>query len=111
MDEAIKRDLLSPRIALHVLESLQSFVAIMWPESGELLPVSEALQQGVVNRDLAAKALRKRHSVGAVYLPESGQVVPLHQAEKILKPQAVEILKHIRFQMSFPMCLCQVPHI
>ncbi len=102
LDEAIKRDLLSPRIALHVLESLQSFVAIMWPESGELLPVSEALQQGVVNRDLAAKALRKRHSVGAVYLPESGQVVPLHQAEKILKPQAVEILKHIQIPDVLP---------
>ncbi len=102
LDEAIKRDLLSPRIALHVLESLQSFVAIMWPEAGELLPVSEALQQGVVNRDLAAKALRKRHSVGAVYLPESGQVVPLHQAEKILKPQAVEILKHIQIPDVLP---------
>uniref|UniRef100_A0A8C2BJ21 Microtubule actin crosslinking factor 1 n=1 Tax=Cyprinus carpio TaxID=7962 RepID=A0A8C2BJ21_CYPCA len=102
LDEAIKRDLLSPRIALRVLESLQSFMAIMWPESGELLPVSEALQQGVVNRELAAKALRKRHSVGAVYLPESGQVVPLHQAEKILKPQAVEILKHIQVQDVLP---------
>lgn len=93
LDEAIQRDLLSPRIALRVLESLQSFAVILWPELGELLPVSEALQQGVVSRELAAKALRKRHSVGAVYLPESGQVVPLHQAEKILHPQAVEILK------------------
>ncbi len=102
LNEAIKRDLLSPRIALRVLESLQSFMAIMLPESGELLPVSEALQQGVVNRDLAAKALRKRHSVGAVYLPESGQVVPLHQAEKILKPQAVEILKHIQVPDVLP---------
>ncbi|XP_016105079.1 microtubule-actin cross-linking factor 1-like [Sinocyclocheilus grahami] len=102
LDEAIKRDLLSPRIALRVLESLQSFMAIMWPESGELLPVSEALQQGVVNREFAAKALRKRHSVGAVYLPESGQVVPLHQAEKILKPQAVEILKHIQVPDVLP---------
>lgn len=93
LDEAIQRDLLSPRIALRVLESLQSFAVILWPESGELLPVSEALQQGVVSKELAAKALRKRHSIGAVYLPESGQVVPLHQAEKILQPQAVEILK------------------
>uniref|UniRef100_A0A673K2E1 Microtubule-actin cross-linking factor 1-like n=1 Tax=Sinocyclocheilus rhinocerous TaxID=307959 RepID=A0A673K2E1_9TELE len=102
LDEAIKRDLLSPRIALRVLESLQSFMAIMWPESGERFPVSEALQQGVFNRELAAKALRKRHSVGAVYLPESGQVVPLHQAEKILKPQAVEILKHIQVPDVLP---------
>uniref|UniRef100_A0A673LJG0 Microtubule actin crosslinking factor 1 n=1 Tax=Sinocyclocheilus rhinocerous TaxID=307959 RepID=A0A673LJG0_9TELE len=102
LDEAIKRDLLSPRIALHVLQSLQSFMAIMWPESGELLHVSEALQQGVVNRELAAKALRKRHSVGAVYLPESGQVVPLHQADKILKPQAVEILKQIQVPDVLP---------
>uniref|UniRef100_A0A671QTD4 Microtubule-actin cross-linking factor 1-like n=1 Tax=Sinocyclocheilus anshuiensis TaxID=1608454 RepID=A0A671QTD4_9TELE len=102
LDEAIKRDLLSPRIALRVLESLQSFMAIMWPESGELIPVSEALQQGVVNRELAAKALRKHHSVGAVCLPESGQVVPLHQAEKILKPQAVEILKHIQVPDVLP---------
>uniref|UniRef100_A0A671NAY2 Microtubule-actin cross-linking factor 1-like n=1 Tax=Sinocyclocheilus anshuiensis TaxID=1608454 RepID=A0A671NAY2_9TELE len=102
LDEAIKRDLLSPRIALHVLQSLQSFMAMMWPESGELLHVSEALQQGVVNRELAAKALRKRHSVGAVYLPESGQVVPLHQADKILKPQAVEILKQIQVPDVLP---------
>ncbi len=102
LDEAIKRDLLSPCIALRVLEYLQSFMAILWPESGELLSVSEALQQGVVNRDLAAKALRKRHSVGAVYLPESGQVVPLHQSEKILKPQAVEILKHIQVPDVLP---------
>uniref|UniRef100_A0A672SX36 Microtubule actin crosslinking factor 1 n=1 Tax=Sinocyclocheilus grahami TaxID=75366 RepID=A0A672SX36_SINGR len=102
LDEAIKRDLLSPRIALHVLQSLQSFMAIMWPESGELLHVSEALQQGVVNRELAAKALRKRHSVGAVYLPESGQVVPLHQADKILKPQAVKILKQIQLPDVLP---------
>uniref|UniRef100_A0A8C1UKZ2 Microtubule actin crosslinking factor 1 n=1 Tax=Cyprinus carpio TaxID=7962 RepID=A0A8C1UKZ2_CYPCA len=102
LDEAIKRDLLSPRIALRVLESLQSFMEIMWPESGELLPISEALQQGVVNRELAAKALRKRHSVGAVYLPESGQVVPLNQADKILKPQAVEVLKQIQVPDVLP---------
>ncbi|KAL0166143.1 hypothetical protein M9458_037987, partial [Cirrhinus mrigala] len=102
LDEAIKRELLSPRIALRVLESLQSFKAIMWPESGELLPVSEALQQGVVSRELAAKTLRKRHSVGAVCLPESGQVVPLHQAEKIVKPQAVEILKEIQVPDVLP---------
>ncbi|RXN05391.1 microtubule-actin cross-linking factor 1 isoform X1 [Labeo rohita] len=102
LDEAIKRDLLSPRIALRVLESLQSFKAIMWPESGELLPVSEALQQGVVSRELAAKALRKRHSVGAVCLPESGQVVPLHQAKKIVKPQAVELLKEIQVPDVLP---------
>lgn len=102
LDEAIQRDLLSPRLALRVLESLQSFMAILWPESGELLPVSEALQQGVVNRELASKALRKRHSVGAVYLPESGQVVPLHQAEKILQPQAVEILKQTQVPDVLP---------
>lgn len=102
LDEAIQRDLLSPRIALRVLESLQSFMAILLPESGELLPVSEALQQGVVNRELAAKALRKRHSVGAVYLPESAQVVPLHQAENILHPQAVEILKQIQVPDVLP---------
>ncbi|XP_059365706.1 microtubule-actin cross-linking factor 1, isoforms 1/2/3/4 isoform X14 [Carassius carassius] len=102
LDEAIKRDLLSPHIALHALESLQSFMAIMLPESGELFPVSEALKEGVVNRELAAKALRKRDSVGAVYLPERGQVVPLNQAHKIIKPQAVEILKQIQVPDVLP---------
>uniref|UniRef100_A0A4W5PXY9 Microtubule actin crosslinking factor 1 n=1 Tax=Hucho hucho TaxID=62062 RepID=A0A4W5PXY9_9TELE len=94
--EAIQKDLLSPHLALLVLESLWAFIGMLWPESGELLPIAEALQQGVISGELAWNILRQRHAIGALYLPETPKVVSLNQAKEVLEPKVAEILKEIQ---------------
>uniref|UniRef100_A0A673B6B6 Microtubule actin crosslinking factor 1 n=1 Tax=Sphaeramia orbicularis TaxID=375764 RepID=A0A673B6B6_9TELE len=103
LEESIHRDLLSPHLALLVLESLWAFMGILWPESGELLPIAEALQQGVISGELAKKILRQRHAIGALYNPESLQVIPLNQsAEEALEPSVVSFLKDIHIPDVLP---------
>ncbi|KAL4629457.1 microtubule-actin cross-linking factor 1-like isoform X7 [Arapaima gigas] len=102
VDEAIRRDLLAPRMALLVLESLWTFMGLLWPESGELLPLTEALQQGVISGELSRRILSQRHNVGALYLPETSCVVPLNQAEEVLEPRVVEVLRETQIPDVLP---------
>ncbi|XP_058233494.1 microtubule-actin cross-linking factor 1 isoform X16 [Hemibagrus wyckioides] len=102
LDEALQRNLLSPRMALRVLESLWAFMGLLWPESGELLPITEALQQGVISGDLARKVLNKRHFISTIYSPESGELIPLGHAEKVLGPEATNLLQQTHIPDFLP---------
>lgn len=55
VDEAVSHDLVTAKIALVILESLWSFMGLLWPESGEILPITDALEQGIVSTELAHK--------------------------------------------------------
>ena len=89
-------------MALLVLESLWAFQGLLWPESGELLPIAEALQQGVISGDLARRILNQRHLIGALYLPETSRVVPLDQAEEVVDTKVGEILRQTQIPDVLP---------
>ncbi|KAK7899367.1 hypothetical protein WMY93_020220 [Mugilogobius chulae] len=103
LEESIRRDLLSPRLALLVLESLWSFMGMLWPKSGEILPIAEALQQGVISGELAKNMLRQRNAVGALYNPETLQILPFNDtANETLGPNIVNILRDTHISDIIP---------
>ncbi|KYO25812.1 hypothetical protein Y1Q_0023620 [Alligator mississippiensis] len=63
IDEAVEKDLVASRIALVILESLWSFMGLLWPES-----------------DLACKVLSKRRSIQALFVPETTEILSWKKA-------------------------------
>ncbi|XP_075709192.1 microtubule-actin cross-linking factor 1-like isoform X5 [Rhinoderma darwinii] len=80
LDEAVKCHLLAPKLALLVLESLASLNGFLWPESGEVLPVSYTLQEGNVSSELAMKTLGNRHQIQGLYVLENKEVMSWDRA-------------------------------
>ncbi|XP_062987345.1 plectin isoform X12 [Elgaria multicarinata webbii] len=80
LDEALKKNLLKPEIALALLEAQAGSGYIVDPLRNETLPVDEAVRAGIVGPELHEKLLSAEKAVTGYRDPYTGQVVSLFQA-------------------------------
>ncbi|XP_049621507.1 plectin isoform X1 [Suncus etruscus] len=80
--EALKRDLLSPEVAIPLLEAQAGTGHILDPATSARLTVDEAVRAGLVGPELHEKLLSAEKAVMGYRDPYSGQTVSLFQALK-----------------------------
>ncbi|XP_053101024.1 plectin isoform X6 [Hemicordylus capensis] len=88
VNDALKKNLLKPEVALMLLEAQAGTGYIIDPVRNEQLPVDEAVRAGMVGPELHEKLLSAEKAVTGYKDPYTGQVVSLFQAlEKGLIPK------------------------
>ncbi|XP_061463226.1 plectin isoform X6 [Rhineura floridana] len=80
INDALKKNLLKPEIALVLLEAQAGTGYIIDPVRNEKLPVDEAVRAGIVGPELHEKLLSAEKAVVGYKDPYTGQVVSLFQA-------------------------------
>ncbi|XP_055083802.1 plectin-like isoform X2 [Periophthalmus magnuspinnatus] len=80
--QAMKRDFLTPEIALSLLEAQAATGFIVDPIKNETLTVDEAVRKGVVGPEIHDKLLSAERAVTGYKDPYSGKVISLFQAMK-----------------------------
>ncbi|CAL8365500.1 unnamed protein product [Arctogadus glacialis] len=80
--QAMKRGLISPEIALNLLEAQAATGFMVDPVKDELLTVDEAVRKGLVGPEIHDKLLSAERAVTGYKDPYSGKVISLFQAVK-----------------------------
>uniref|UniRef100_A0A803SXN3 Plectin n=1 Tax=Anolis carolinensis TaxID=28377 RepID=A0A803SXN3_ANOCA len=82
LNDALKKNLLKPEIALMLLEAQAATGYIIDPVRNEQLPVDDAVRSGIVGPELHEKLLSAEKAVTGYRDPYTGQVVSLFQAQQ-----------------------------
>ncbi|XP_076006384.1 plectin-like isoform X3 [Genypterus blacodes] len=80
--QAMKRDFLTPEVALNLLEAQAATGFIVDPIKNETLTVDEAVRKGIVGPEIHDKLLSAERAVTGYKDPYSGKVISLFQAMK-----------------------------
>lgn len=80
--QAMKRDFITPEVALNLLEAQAATGFIVDPLKNETLTVDEAVRKGVVGPEIHDKLLSAERAVTGYKDPYSGKIISLFQAMK-----------------------------